>query len=162
MMAEILSPPSSGTARSYLSSLYEAPREKWRSFVTGRGMFANRGNFVTASVTTVTFRYGRRRRRRGGGLLRANKVISLEFGHFVCIEETQTRHNAASPKRFDATRALFARQFYLARKVRVRRRARDGEETDCVETLVGMDSWPKGRRQLRDDCRSHLATHGRC
>lgn len=55
MMAEILSPSSSGMAKSYLSSLYEATREKWRSFVTGRGMFANRGNFVAASVMTVTF-----------------------------------------------------------------------------------------------------------
>lgn len=82
-MAEILSPPSSGMAKSYLSSLYEAPREKWRSFVTGRGMFANRGNFVAASVTTVTFWDEDERE-----TLTANKVISPRFDRFVYERDT--------------------------------------------------------------------------
>lgn len=60
----------------YLSSLYEAPREEWRSFVTGRRMLANRGNFVAAGPATVTcsLRSGDKR-----AAPLASKVILLRF-----------------------------------------------------------------------------------
>ncbi|KAG7213720.1 hypothetical protein KM043_002954 [Ampulex compressa] len=76
-MPEILSLSSSDTAEDYLSSLYEAPGEKWRSFVTGRGTAANRGNFVAAGLTTVTFL------EEDEETLSANKVISLRFDRFA-------------------------------------------------------------------------------
>lgn len=73
--------------------------EKWRSFVTGRRMFANRGNFVAAGLTTVT---SRRRNGVQEATLPANKVILLRFDRFrVSIWRRRPRNAGVPQTRFE-------------------------------------------------------------